>query len=100
MENGLCKYSLVGFVQFAFVLCNARALSTVQVGCRIGEVAMSMLDYFDYSEIKSSVTSMYSYVHQHCYPIQKVADSSLKGFEFGIASGDTVQYKIAAILQL
>jgi hypothetical protein len=90
MENGLCKYSLVGFIQFAFFLCNARVLSTVQVGCRIGETAMSMLDYFDYSEIKSSVINTYSYVHQHCYPMQKVADSALKGYEFGIASGDTV----------
>ena len=52
---------------------------------------MSILDdQFEYSEIKSSVVHVYSYVHQHCYPIQKVAESTAKGFELGIASGETL----------
>ena len=93
IENGLSKYSLVGFIKFAFALCNykkVRSLSTVQIGCKLGEIAMSMLNHFDYSEVKSCVTHVYSYVHQHIHPIQRVAERVVKGFESGIASGDTV----------
>lgn len=100
IENGLCKYSLTGIIQFAFILCNSKVLSNVQVGCRIGDIAMSMLDNFDYSEMKSNVVHVYSYVHQHCHPIQKVADSARKGFEFGIASGDTVSAFFNAAQQI
>ncbi len=91
-ENGLCKHSLVGFIQFAFVLCNYTPLSipTVRVGCKIGVAAMSMLDQFDYSEIKAGVVFTFSYVQQHCNPFQKVAESGAKGFELGFASGDTL----------
>ena len=92
MENGLCKHSLVGFIQFAFVLCNGNVTipSAVQVGCKIGKIAMSMLDQSDYSEVKANVVLAYSYVLMHTQPIQKVAASVAKGFELGIANGDTV----------
>ena len=76
MENGLCKYSLVSFVQLSFILCNAQ--EAVEVGCKIGATAMSMLDNFDYSEMKSMVVNIYSYVQQHCYPLHKVAENVLK----------------------
>ncbi len=93
LENGLCKHSLVGFIQFAFSRCSAQgsSLSSIRVGCKIGKVAVSMLDeHFEYSEIKSNVVHVYSLVQQHNSPIQKVAESAAKGFELGIASGETL----------
>ena len=76
MENGLCKYSLVGFVQLSFILCND--ISKTSLGCKIGATAMSVLNNFDYSGLKSRVANLYSYVHQHSHPLQKVAESVLK----------------------
>ncbi len=67
------------------------SLSLIRIGCKIGKVAMSMLDeHFEYSEIKSSVVFVYSMVQQFNSPIQKVAESNAKGFELGIASGETL----------
>lgn len=106
MENGLCKHSLVGFIQFSFTLCNAKVLelstfSTIRMGCKTCEIAMSILDQcFDYSEIKASVVVLVSYFYQHCYPIQKVAESCSKGFELGIASGETVSAFFNAVQQI
>ncbi len=106
MEHGLCKYSLVGFIQFAFTLCNAKVLSlstfsTIRLGCKTCDIAMSMLDQCcDYSEIKASVVVLMSYIYQHCYPIQKVAESVAKGFELGIVSGDTVSAFFNAVQQI
>ena len=78
MENGLCKYSLVGFVQLSFLLCNAQDISKTSLGCKIGATAMSVLNNFDYSGLKSRVANLYSYVHQHSHPLQKVAESVLQ----------------------
>ncbi len=78
MENGLCKYSLVGFVQLSFILCNAQDISKTSLGCKIGATAMSVLNNFDYSGLKSMVANLYSYIHQHSHPLQKVAESVRK----------------------
>lgn len=81
MENGLCKYSLVGLVGVSFILCNAETLpkECAQLGFKIGALGMSILrSHFDYYDIKSRVDHSYSYVLQHTDPVQKCAERARK----------------------
>lgn len=77
MEAGLCKYSLVGFMCLSFILVNTMTLpkECKQLGYKIGKVAWSMTNRFDYADLMG--LSSFTFGHVSLFSdvsIQKCAE--------------------------
>lgn len=72
----MCKYSLVGFICFSFVLVNTMESpkECVQLGYKIGKIAMSMTDRFDYADLMGLSVYTFGHVCLFSDPVQKCAE--------------------------
>jgi len=95
----ISKYSLIGFVQCVAMSCHENSITVIQEACRIAKLAMSVLKRFDASaEIVPRVCFIYySLVASYSETLPSCADGLLRGFECGMASGDTSSAFLCAI---
>eukprot|EP00584_Thalassiosira_punctigera_P010333 CAMPEP_0172526094 /NCGR_PEP_ID=MMETSP1067-20121228/1094_1 /TAXON_ID=265564 ORGANISM="Thalassiosira punctigera, Strain Tpunct2005C2" /NCGR_SAMPLE_ID=MMETSP1067 /ASSEMBLY_ACC=CAM_ASM_000444 /LENGTH=1314 /DNA_ID=CAMNT_0013309531 /DNA_START=85 /DNA_END=4029 /DNA_ORIENTATION=- len=91
MQHGKCKHSLLGFVQYAAVGCGHNTVTVIQEFCRIGKLAMNVLKHFDSrADIVSRLYLIYyAFVASYSEQIQSSVNNLHRGFECGMASGDT-----------
>merc|ERR1712194_271421 len=91
IKHGICKESLFGLVYHAALSCLHNTTNGIQEACRIGKLAMNMLERFDSAPeiIPKMCHIYYGIVAIYSEPVQYIADSLRSGFECGIASGDT-----------
>ncbi|KAL3795112.1 hypothetical protein ACHAW5_010399 [Stephanodiscus triporus] len=97
MENGLCKYSIVGLVDFASVIClNKFAFSkkieknVIESASRIGKAAMSCSTtrYPTTEQLPNLYLSYYGFLAHHTVPLHICADMLRQGFDVGMSLGD------------
>ncbi len=94
MKNGLCNHSILGFVQFAVILCApkiAKMGGSIALGSRIGKAAMlcSPKRYVN-SECNPNLQFVY-YTHVAFYtePLQTCADMLRQGFDASMSIGES-----------
>jgi len=95
LEHGVCKDSIFGFVQYAAIVCNlnkSEEVKCIQEACRIGKVAMSLLQrYGSPADIMpKAYLFYYGFVAVHTEPLQICADNMRKSFEVGMSTGDSM----------
>ena len=90
--HGLCKNSILGFIQYAAMLCQSKAAKDIQLACKIGKTAIHLLKRFDSSKelISTLFFLYYGFVAIHMEPIQSCADMLRRGFDIGMSSGETL----------
>ena len=84
LDHGMCKDSILGFVQYAAGICHHSTDAIhVQEACRIGKEAMALLGRFGSSpDIKPKLCLIYySYVAPCTEPQQNCTKYLRKGFE-------------------
>ncbi len=92
MENGLCKHSIIGLVQFAVVLCSDKmAKKGIESASRIGKATMSCYrERYQTAEILSRLyTVYYCFIAPFTEPLQTCADMLRKGFDAGMSLGES-----------
>jgi predicted ATPase len=92
MEKGLCKYSIVGFVSYAWALCDDKiAKKDIENASRIGKAAMScwMKRYHTTELLPNLYLSYYGFVAFHTEPLQVCANMLRQGFDVGMSLGET-----------
>jgi hypothetical protein len=98
MENGLCKYSIVGLVDFASVLCTTKFMSNnkieknvIESASRIGKAAMSCSTtrYPTTEQLPNLYLVYYGFLAFHTVPIHICAKMLRQGFDVGMSLGDT-----------
>jgi hypothetical protein len=92
MEKGLCKYSIMGFVQYAIGLCFGKiAKKDIEDASRIGKAAMncSKKRYHTTAQSPLLYFSYYGFVAFHTEPLQVCADMLRQGFDAGMSLGET-----------
>jgi predicted ATPase len=91
MKNGLCKYSITGFVYYANALCVGK--SDIEDASRIGKAAMSCWRkrYYSYSaELLPRLYGFYyGFVAFNTESMQSCADMLRQGFDVGMSIGET-----------
>jgi tetratricopeptide (TPR) repeat protein len=91
MESGICKYSLVSFLNYAGMLCNNKVFRNIEGGCRLGGIVMKVLSqrFGNDSDQKAKLFFHY-YALIACYsePLQNCRHMLKEGFEAGMCSGD------------
>ncbi|KAL3817372.1 hypothetical protein ACHAXA_005007 [Cyclostephanos tholiformis] len=94
MKNGLCKYSILGFVQFAAMLCNnkfAKMIGSIALATRIGKAAMSCSTkrYHTLEQLPNINLVFYSHIAFRTEPLQTCADMFRQGFDASMSRGET-----------
>lgn len=102
MENGLCKYSMFGFISFASVLsCNKMATNRYAIASRVGTAVLSCSKrrYHTSEEQLNFYQAYYGYLGLLNEPLQTCAGMLRQGFnacmsvgETGLAFFNSVQY--------
>ena len=83
LEHGIFKDSILGFLQYSAILCQqTKPGLPIDNACRVGKVAMKLLDRFDSSDlIARTHFCYYGVVATHTEPLQHCTDQLRKGFE-------------------
>ena len=81
--------ALLGLVQYAAMMCCT--FDKIQEACRIGKLAMSVLNRMSFvtDQVSRLYFMYYGFVAIYCEPVQSCADNLRRGFECGMAIGDT-----------
>ena len=95
-KNGLCKYSIVGFVQLAMALSNKRITKKVtkkniEDASQIGKAAMSCYQnrYNTSDQLPQLSIAYYGFFAWHIESLQKCAEMLRRGFDAGMSLGQT-----------
>jgi hypothetical protein len=90
MKNGLCKYSIIGFVQFATMICSNNA-KNVESASSIGKAAMSCFrERYNTANMLPALYSVYyAHIAFHTEPLQTCADMLRQGFDAGMSLGES-----------
>ena len=88
--DSLCKESILGFIEYAAVLCGGG--KDIEVALRLGKAAMSCFKKRYHSEIMTSRLTIfyYSFLAFYIEPLQSSADMFRLGFDVGMSVGETV----------
>ena len=93
MEKGLCKFSIMGFVQFAGVLCTTSKIAKERIegASQIAKAAMSCSKtrYDTTEQLPFLYCAYYGFVAFHTEPLQLCAAMLRQGFDAGMSLGDT-----------
>ena len=92
MNNGICKYSILGFVKYAGMLCTGKiVIKDIEDASRIGKAAMScwMHRYQTTEQLPNLYLVYYGYIAFHTEPLQVCADMLRQGFDVGMSLGET-----------
>ncbi|KAL3797054.1 hypothetical protein ACHAW5_009640 [Stephanodiscus triporus] len=92
MEKGLCKYSIMGFVSYAWALCDSKIVKKdIEDASRIGKAAMScwMTRYRTTELLPNLYLCYYGFVAFHTEPLQACANMLRQGFDVGMSLGET-----------
>jgi len=102
MTHGICKFSSLGFVQYAAMLCVDNTVIDIEEACKIGKLAISLLKRFDSAtdQISKILYTYYGMVSMYTEPVQSCVNNLRRGFECGIASGDTSSAFINALYEI
>lgn len=91
MEHGFCKYSTMGFINYAMVLCSSNmAKERILSAARLGKAALSCSKKRCHSsdQLPSIYCVYYGFVAFHTEPLQSCADMLRKGFDAALSRGD------------
>ena len=93
MEKGLCKYSIMGFVQYAGVLCTTSKIAKkrIESASRIAKAAMSCSKtrYKTPEQVPFLYSSYYGLIAFHTEPLQTCANMLRQGFDAGMSLGES-----------
>ena len=92
MENGLCEHSILGFVQFAAIICSSKiAKKSIERASQIGKAAMSCSRkrYNTATQLPSIYHCYYGFIAFHTEPLQTCADMLRQGFDAGMSLGES-----------
>ncbi len=92
MKNGLCTYSIVGFVQFAMVLLSSNnAEMDIEGASRIAKAAMvcSKARYNSTEQLPNLLCFYYGCIAFHTEPLQTCAVMLRQGFDAGMSLGES-----------
>jgi hypothetical protein len=92
MENGLCKYSILGFVQYAAFLCVGKIdKKGIESASQIGKAAMSCSrKRYHTSDILPNLYMLYySFIGHYAEPLQLCADMLRQGLDAGLTLGES-----------
>ncbi|KAL3822373.1 hypothetical protein ACHAXA_010851 [Cyclostephanos tholiformis] len=96
MKNGLCKYSIVGFIQLATALgsmkiAKSAAKKNIEDASRIGKAAMSCYQnrYNTSDQLPQLHAVYYGFFAWHTESLQTCADMLRRGFDAGMSLGQT-----------
>jgi hypothetical protein len=93
MKNGLCKYSILGFIQFAAMLCNnkyTRMVGGIGIATRIGKAAMacSTNRYLMLDGPPNLNLVYYTTIGFRLEPLQTCAVKFRQGFDTSMSLGE------------
>jgi len=90
MKHGVCKHSIMGFVQYAAMLC-VNNTADIQAASRIGKAAMSCLKkrFHSADQLPRVYFAYYGLVAFHTEPLQSCADMLRQGFDAGMSTGES-----------
>ena len=101
MKNGLCNFSIMGFLQVANVLCsnkmakkkvdsNSMVKKNIASASRIGKAAMycSETRYHASGQLPNLYTIYYGFIAPYTEPLQTCASMLRRGFEAGMSLGE------------
>jgi hypothetical protein len=92
MENGLCKHSILGFLQFALVLLNSNiANNGIKSASQVGKAAMSCskMRYNMPDQLPFLYNVYYGFIAHYTEPLQTCADMLQQGFDTGMALSES-----------
>ena len=93
MEKGLCKFSIVGLVQFASTLCTTskNAKKDIADASRIGKAAMSCSRkrYNSSVQLPNLYSVYYGCIAPNNEPLQSCSDMLQQGFDAAMSLGET-----------
>ncbi len=92
MKHGICKHSILGFLQFASVLCNnMMAKKGIESASRIGKAVMSCFRerYNTLDMVPDLHAVYYGCLAPYTEPLQTCADMLRQGFDAGMSLGET-----------
>jgi hypothetical protein len=92
MKNGLSRYSIIGFAQYATVLLSSNNVKNrVESASRIGKAAMSCYrERYNTAYILPALYSLYyGHVAFHTEPLHACADMLRQGFDAGMSLGES-----------
>merc|ERR1712194_994805 len=90
LAHGVTKYSAMGFVSYAFALCQISPMKEISKACSIGKLALQLLDQFESTDIVARVNFVYySFVAHYTDPLQSCCSKLKEVFKIGIAKADT-----------
>ena len=85
LESGLCKYSIIGFVLYAMVLCNVK--KDIDGASRIGKAAIKKR-YHTTEQLPQIYVVYYGFVAPYTEPLLSCADMLRQGFDAGMSLGE------------
>ena len=91
MQHGLSKYSIMGFVQYAVMLCGNALAKDIQSASRIGKAAMSCFDKRFNSlaeQVPSLYLAYYGEVAPYFEPLQSCAEMARQAFNAALSRGE------------
>ena len=92
MKNGLCIYSIIGFVRFATMICsNKIAKMDIEGASRIAKAAMSCFRerYNSANMLPALYYVYYAHIAFHTEPLHTCADMLRQGFDAGMSLGES-----------
>jgi hypothetical protein len=92
MKNGLCEYSILGFVQFAAILHSSKMTKNgIECASLVGGAAMSCwkMRYLSSGQLPDLYSVYYGFIAHHTEPLQTCADMLRQGFDIGMSLGKT-----------
>ena len=92
LKHGMCKYSLMGLIQFALVLCRNKLAMDIPGSSRIGNAVVSCLKNRYPSAVDQLPRVYFSYyglVAFHTETLQSCTDMIRQGFDVGMSIGDS-----------
>ncbi|KAL3810773.1 hypothetical protein ACHAXA_011785 [Cyclostephanos tholiformis] len=95
MRNGLCEYSILGFVHLSAVLTSSHFSNIVRhdiaSASRIGRAAMSCWKtrYHSSMQLPKLYSAYYGFIAHYTEPLQTCADMLRQGFDIGMSLGQT-----------
>jgi hypothetical protein len=90
MKNGLCIYSIIGFVHYAMVLLSSNNAKNVESASRIGKAAMSCFrERYNTTNMLPFLYSVYyGHIAFHTEPLHACTDMLRQGFDAGMSLGE------------
>jgi len=90
LKHGICKHSIVGFVQYAALLCGNKTTKDIEDASRIGKLALSCLKkrFYSAEQLPKIYFAYYGLVAIHNEPLQSCSDMIQQGFGAGMSSGE------------